>query len=289
MAEEFVDDYGQDDGAGSEGGELDVRGNSLGGSEGGDFADGSTATGAGRGDPGVDPSEFERLRTENERLSERARVLDDFERDPQRVIRDVANRMGLDLVPKQGQGQQQSRKEKPPQEYVDRISENLPPEMQFMAESLAQASWVANQESLRPYQEQQTQERMRQRQQEIDAIAADMDSKHPSWRRSLTDMEQLYNFLSESANGGPMRHPRFGSVQEALYKLVSGGNTGERRAAERQREAARHASSVGENGQNTGEPDIQTLIGKEKDQQKRWRMAFNNALSEHGAKNLWQQ
>jgi len=267
--EESYDDYEEDAPE-----ELDARG---------DFTDGSRANGTGRGDPGIDPTEHASLRAERDRLAERARILDDFERDPERIIRDVASRMGLDLVPRGSGNQDQNGHGQPPREFVEQISRSLSPEYAFLADELAKGMWTANQEGLKPIREQQASERMRERTRERDAVVSEMDQKYPAWRQALPDMEAMYNFIRESADNGSMKHPKYGSLQECLYKLVTGDSRATRTAVERMRGAAQNASSSSEGGRDQG-ADIFKQMRNTKDRTERFKMAWNQALHEHGVR-----
>jgi hypothetical protein len=242
------------------------------------------ANGMGRGDPGIEYKYNEVVR-ERDQLRERARMLDEFERDPETVIKNVANRMGLDLVPRNGrqQGQNPSTYGQPTREFIERISQSLPPEMSFLAEGLAQGMWVANQEALRPLQEQQASERMRSRTRERDSIVADMDSKYPGWRDVLPEMEQVYQFLRESDTGS-MSHPKYGSLQELLYRLVTGDNRqATRNAVNRMRAAPGNRTSLSDGGQEAG-GDFRQLLSKEKDRSKKFLMAWRQSLRENGVR-----
>ena len=257
-------------------GDLDIRG---------DFTDGSVANGTGRGDPGIEQKYNEVLR-ERDQLRERTRALDDLERDPESFMKNVANRMGLDLVPRNGrpQGQaQQPQYGQPTREFTDVISRSLPPEMEFLAEGLARGMWASNQEALRPLQEQQASERIRSRTQERDGIVADMDSKYPGWRDVLNELEAMYQFVRESETGS-MKHPKYGSLQELLYKLVTGDNRqATRSAVNRMRSAAGNRTSLSDGGQDTG-TDFRHMLSKEKDPHRKITMAWREALREHGVR-----
>lgn len=243
-------------------------------------------------DASLTPERFQQLQEENRTLRQRSEVLDNFERNPEGVLRDVAGRMGLELVPKQGgqpqNGQQHNQTNSgPPREYVERLSQSLSPELQFMTEPIAQAAWMASQESIRPIQEQQTRERTSQFTRERDTIVAEMDKKYPAWRSALPEMEERFNFLREAANGGPQRHPRFGSVQEMLYTLAPGGRQGgnaRRNSAERQRSAPQNATSLSTGGQGTDEAEVQKQIDNAKSDSDKFRIAFRAAMAEHGVR-----
>lgn len=273
MAEEYASDESYDVADDS----LDLRGDDA-----GDFNDGSVATGTGRGDPGIDPTEYQNLRAERDRLADRARILDDFERNPEKTLRDVATRMGLDLVPKGSNVQASNEPGQPPREFVNKISRSIPPEYQFLADALASAAWTANQESLRPLYEQQADDRLRSRNQDRSAAVADMDAKYPNWRSSLGDMEELYSFIRE-AETGSMRHPKFGSLQELLYRLATGDKDATQRATNRMRNAAVNASSRSEGGRESG-TDIQALLKNAKTRSERFKLAWNDSLVQHGVR-----
>lgn len=272
MAEDYSDDYEVRDSSGSE---IDVRG---------DFTDGSLANGSGRGDPGIEQRYNDVVR-ERDQLRERARMLDEFERDPETVIKNVANRMGLDLVPRNGRQGQPSNQNygQPTREFIERISQSLPPEMSFLAEGLAQGMWVANQEALRPLQEQQASERIQSRTRERNSIVADMDAKYPGWQDALPEMEQVYQFVRESETGS-MMHPKYGSLQELLYKLVTGDNRrATLNAVNRMRSASSNRTSLSDGGQDTG-ADFRAMLHKEKDRSRKFTMAWRQALRENGVR-----
>jgi hypothetical protein len=215
-------------------------------------------------------------------------VLDEFERNPERVLRDVATRMGLDLVPRgvvqgqQGANDYEGSTQQPPREFVEKISRSIPPDYSFMAEALASAAWAANQEGLRPLYQQQADQRLQERNRDRNAAVADMDTKYPNWRNSLTDMEEIYTFLRESESGS-MRHPKFGSVQELLYRLVTGEKDATQRATNRMRNASLNATSRSEGGRDSG-PDVFAQMNKAKSRSEKFRLAWNQALVDHNVR-----
>lgn len=235
-------------------------------------------TEAGRQDLGQN-QELSRLQEENRRLAERVRMVDQFEQNPEAVMRDIASRMGMDLVPRQGSQTQDNNR--PPREFEDNLSKNLPPEMQFMAGSLAPAVWTAIQESMKPFVERQTQERARASTQERDAIVADMDTRYPQWRDHLPEMESLYDWIKGVAAGGSARHPKYGSLQETLFRLVTGDGQATATAANRMRRSAQQGTSLSDTSREST-PSVEALIGKAKTRDERFKIAFQAALRENG-------
>lgn len=231
----------------------------------------------------VDPNEFARLQADNERLSQRAALLDQFEANPEATLRDAAKRLGMQLVPTQSDNatQDQSSVSEPPQSFVDSISRNLDPAMQFMAPALAKATWAANQEAQKPFREAQQQRDTEARNAERNQIAAEMDAAHPNWRNSLGEMEERFTFIQQAVNGGPMRHPKFGTLQEMLFSLATGSKSATTEAASRMREAAQNATSTS-GSETTSRVDVTKQIGEAKSAQEKFDIAFKAALAEHG-------
>lgn len=222
----------------------------------------------------------EQLRTQNEQLQQRAQLLDQFEANPERVIRDVANRLGFELRA-QGSSNNDEELDDPPRHVVESISQKLPQEMQFMAESLAKASWAANQAALRPLQEQQAQDRSKAIIQERDTIAAELDARNPTWRTHLPEMEQRFEFLKQAINGGSMRHPKFGTLQEMLLELTTGASSANATAARRMRDAAQNTTSNSSHQGPRG-ADVRRQINEAKSTQDKFKIAFKAAIAEHG-------
>lgn len=230
----------------------------------------------------VDNNRIQELQAEVDRLAERAQLLDSFEANPEATLRNVAERLGMELVNKQaGNADQNQESSKPPQSFVDTISQNLAPEMQFMAQSLAQASWAAHQAAIQPFQQQQEQTARAQLDAERQAIVAEMDAAHPEWKQSLNQMEELYNFLKTATNGGSMRSPKFGSLQEVLFKLATGDKSAATIAAARMRDAGRNATSTGDN-QSPAPVDVDKQIREAKSTDDKFEIAFRAAMAEHG-------
>lgn len=227
---------------------------------------------------------IQELSAENTRLTERARLVDDFEADPQGVLQRIAERLGMSLVPAESNtnATQDQTSASPPQSFVDNISQSLPPEMQFMAPGIARATWIANQEAIRPFQEQQQVTLQQNRTRERDQIAAEMDASHPEWRQSISQMEEWHNFVRDAVNGGSMRHPKFGTLQEVLLQLATGNKSAVTAAASRMRDAASNATSTSSN-QHPSPVDVAKQIREAKNPNDKFDIAFRAAMAEHGA------
>lgn len=233
-------------------------------------------------EPGPDPeltAQLEQAQAEIARLQERTQIVDQFERDPEGVLRNVAARLDREIVPR-GQGQTQSQDDvaDPPRDFVESIRKNLSPEFQFMADEIARAQWIGTQRAIQPLQQQQEQARLQQVDREKQAIFAEMNSAHPGWETARTAMEDLYEFIGQAANGGALRHPKYGSVHELMYKLVSGDQRAVTDAARRMATAARNQTN--ESGTAPTQPDVSQLIAQAKNTGDKWKIAFDAAMSE---------
>lgn len=135
---------------------------------------------------------------------------------------------------------------KAPAELVERIKGSLAPELQWMAQQLADANWAVQQATLAPIVQRQAAERKQSLEQAYDDAATEMATKYPGWE----EQEQEMNGVLEWLQGGSMTHKKYGNRLEALYKLTEllNGNSGLMRA-EGLRATARAAQSRTVTGQ----------------------------------------
>lgn len=137
-----------------------------------------------------------------------------------------------------------------PAEVVDRVKAKLPPELQWMAQSLADSQWETVQSMMAPLQEQQKQMDLQSKNQAYDEAVSALDGKYPGWEQQEGEMNQVLTWLQK----GDLKHPRYGNRLEALYKLTQllNGNDGfaVTQAAKRMAQAARSRTVTG----NVGRP-----------------------------------
>ena len=128
----------------------------------------------------------------------------------------------------------------PPPEFVEAIRSELPPELQWMAEGQAKATWKATQALLAPLLERQQQETRGRHEQEYELLADQLSTKAPTWTEHEEDIAELDRFLSSPA----LKHPVFGSKLELLYNIVNRTNTGTQEAVRRMNQAGRNRTGV---------------------------------------------
>lgn len=127
-----------------------------------------------------------------------------------------------------------------PPHLVDTIKQRLAPELQWMAQSLAESQWAAVQEATRPLLQKQETDTRNKIQQDIEEASAELGTKFPGWEAEEDSMNDVFEWLSS----GSMRHPQYGNRMEALYKFTQmlKGHNGHavQEAGKRMAEAARN-------------------------------------------------
>ena len=219
------------------------------------------------------------------RVRDQAGIVERFYNDRDFAFQTVAQwaaQNGYQIAPV-GQLQQQAQptyqQQKPGQpdpRLVETIKANLPPELQWMAESQAPAIQQAVQAMIAPLVEQITQTAKSTQQQvaerEWDTLADELSNVAPGWEEHEGEMSELFDFLQSPQ----MKHPKFGSKHQILYDLVTKNAASTAQVAKRFTAAAKNrpASSV-----STGRtvPNMAEQIRKAKTNQDAFRLAAQAA------------
>ena len=214
-----------------------------------------------------------------------AEIVDKFNNDRDFGFQTVAQwaaRNGYQIAPV-GQLQQaapvparQQQSGQPDPQLVETLKANLPPELQWMAESQAPAIQHAVQAMLAPLAQQlvQTQQTTQKQvaEREWDTLAEELSGVAPGWEEHETEMTELFDFLQSPS----MKHPKFGSKHQILYDLVTKNAASTAQVAKRFNAAAKNrpGSSV-----STGRtvPNIQEQIRKAKTNQDAFKLAAQAA------------
>lgn len=148
----------------------------------------------------------------------------------------------------QPQAQQQASYQRPGQtnpQIVEAIKQNLPPELQWMAESVAPAINASVNQLLAPLAQQLTQTQASRdeevRGQEWDKHAEALSSVAPGWEEHEPEMVELYRFWNSPA----MHHPKFGSKHQLLYNMITGNAAATAQVTKRMQQAATNRPSSG--------------------------------------------
>lgn len=172
--------------------------------------------------------------------------------------------------------QQYGRQGQATAQIVEALKANLPPELQWMAESQAPAITTAVQALLQPLVQQLTQQTTSVQRQvmerEYDTLAAELSDKAPGWEEHEGDMAELLDFLQ----GQQLKHPKFGSKHQLLYNLVTGNAAAEANVVKRMNNAAKNRPS---SGMTTGRTvsNLAERVMKAKSSQDAFRLAAQAA------------
>lgn len=217
-------------------------------------------------------------------LVEKASIVDRFYSDPNfatQTVQQWAAQNGYALT--RGQAQQIAQangapatsgaNDVPPQ-YVEAVKGYLPQELQWMAPSIAAASFAANQAMLKPLQDRAEQQTKTQREQQYNEMAGELAQQVPGWEEYEDEMSELLDFLSSDK----MTHKKFGSKLRLLYDVVTKNAVATQDAAKRMSSAARNRTSSGQAVKTN--TNIQDRIRKAKNMDEAFDIAAKAAEEE---------
>jgi len=206
-----------------------------------------------------------------------ASIVDRFNSDPdfaRQTIMQRAAQLGIPLG-QPAQGQPQGQTETPPEQFVEAVRQNLSPELQWMAATLAKSQWAATKMMLQPLKEQQAQSARSMQDQEWDTLAEQLSQKLPGWEEHEDDMGAMLDFLRSNK----MTDRRFGSKLELLHRLVAGEGQANATAARRMAEANRYRQPAGMPLSQPTENVTQAVM-KPKNNQDAWDAAAKHAIAD---------
>ena len=212
-----------------------------------------------------------------------AEIVDRFRNDKDFGFQTVAQwavQNGYSIAPvgqphPQAQPTQQQPGQPDPQ-IVEAFKKNLPPELQWMAESTAPALQAAVQSLLAPVvqQLQKTQQDTNRQvmEREWDTLAEELSNVAPGWEEHEPEMSELLDFLQ----GAQMKHPKYGSKHQLLYNLVTGNAAATAQVTRRMQQAATNRPASGmTTGRTTN--NLQDRIRQAKSSQDAFRLAAQAA------------
>jgi DNA-binding transcriptional MerR regulator len=214
---------------------------------------------------------------------EAATTIQRFYSDPDyqlQVLQQAAAQRGLRLssVAEQLQaqgGQTSNPAVQAPADMVERIKAGLAPELQWMAQNLANSTWAA----VQPLIQEKQREQAASKEQEYEAAGAALSQKFPGWEAE----EDTMNDLLEWMQSGPMQHPRYGNRLERLYQFTQfvNGHNGHavQEAATRMAEAARSRTTSSRVAHPGGE-NFQERIRKATTKHEAFELAQQQAIEE---------
>lgn len=178
------------------------------------------------------------------------RLVDQYRQNPEfakQFLLSEAQRLGVTL-PGTGTGTTQANTPAAPAEFVQAFRQNLPAELQWMADSMAPAMWQAQQATMRPVIQQSQEREAAAREREYDQHAATLADRAPGWEEHEDDMDELLKFLENPAQ---QAHPKYGSKLDILYGVVTGNASAIKEATRRMGQAARARTVTGQTSRTT--------------------------------------
>lgn len=217
-------------------------------------------------------------------LEEKASMVDRFYSDPQfatQTIQQWAAQNGYSLT--RGQAAAIARESgapattgasNVPPQYVEAVRAGLPTELQWMADSIASATFAANQAMMKPIQENAQQQSRVQREREFDSMAKELATVVPGWEEHEDEMSQLLDFMTSPE----MKHEKFGSKLRILFDVVTSGASSISEATKRINQAAKNKSSFSRNGSSSA-PNLDERIrgAAKKNINDAWKIAGDHA------------
>ena len=178
-------------------------------------------------------------------------LIDRFRSDPtfaRQVLQQEAQRLGFNLGAPQVQAQPGTAQPgSAPAQLVHAIRSKLSPELQWMAESLAESQWAAHQALTAPIAEREQARERSTRQGQYEELAAKLTETAPGWEQHEDDMLDLLNFLQSPQ----MTHRRWGDKLSLLFNMATGNAAATAAAARQMGQAARQATRTGQPGRST--------------------------------------
>lgn len=229
-------------------------------------------------------SKMKGIKDSRDKLDAYNRFFEDPEYAKQTIMA-VAPKLGLNIngqaAPQQAPGQQaQQRATDVPPELVEAVRNNLAPELQWMADSIAASHWAANKVALKPIMDRFDSDRTDRFTREYESAAEELAAKVPGWETKEDDMTEMLDFIQDKTK---LRHPVFGNKLELIYNMTTGNTRATQEAINRMSQAGRNRSSI---SSSTRHPvtNISQRVKEAKNEAEAWDIAAQGAIQEVGNK-----
>jgi hypothetical protein len=222
------------------------------------------------------------LSSEKAAQAEKLTAYDRLMNDPnyaRQVILEAAPRLGLSVAQAGTNGGGEPAKDAPPQAFVEKIQQTLPPELQWMAPAQAAALWEGNKMLLEPVLQQQRDQVSATFSREFESLADSLSQRVPEWQEHEDTMSELDDFLKSDK----LTHPVFGSKLDILYNVVTKNTAATQEAVRRMSAAGRNRTVTGRSESSTT-PNITERVKKAPSMQEAFRIASEDAQRQLGGK-----
>lgn len=161
-----------------------------------------------------------------------------------------------------------------PRELVETIRQQLSPELQWMAESMANAHYAANQMTLGPMVRERQAETERIRDDEFSGLSDKLTETYPGWEQHEDEMDALLDFLKSDR----MMDRKFGSKLDILHRAVNPA-AAVAEAQRRMTEASRSRTTTGQVARSTGS-NVSERVVKAQTEDEAWDIAGKEAVAD---------
>jgi len=226
---------------------------------------------------------YTKFKQSEKQLRQQAEMVARFNTDPEFARATMLQRaaeMGFQLVPFGSNGQQQvvtqrQRAGNTPQQFLELAQSKLPPELHWMAPSIAESAHAIVQAALEPLVKQQRDHTTQARDREYDDHEAKLSEKHPGWEEHEDTMDKLLKWWQSDS----LSHPMFGSKLELLYKMATDQASSVSEATRRINGAVRNRSSSSQTT-SSGAPNIVKRVREAKSNEEAWDTATKYAVEQ---------
>jgi len=210
-------------------------------------------------------------------LREKASIVDQFQQNPTAVLTELAERLNLEVNPKGGGSSAPS--DSTGNSPEDRARASLEKDgYGFMADAVIRAAKELNAGATDTATSRVEALEKQLQQREFEAAKARLNTKAPGWDKSEAEMVGLMNFLKEGLNGGPITHPKYGSVLDVLHQVVAGEGRATVKAVDRMARAAQNG--ISSSSSDTSRVDVTEQVEKAVGLDAKARIALRAAMSE---------
>lgn len=229
-----------------------------------------------------DSAELDRLRSELESYKTDAQAARNFRANPTQSLNELAAQLGYKLSPQapaQTSGGTPSTYDGAVREAVEEAFEGSD-DLGFLKPQFQQAISKALEKVIKPIEDMSAREKTEQRRAVVDSVEARMDQDYPGWRQHNDDMQAVGDFLRQALNGGNLNHPKYGSIYQMAYQIVTGDGRATANAAKRLSRTSNNATRTG--GSSSTKPNVAKKIKDTTNRDSQVEIALDAALSELG-------
>ena len=211
-------------------------------------------------------------------LESKTKIVDQLVSDPNKFLNDLAAELGQKIGAPASQLRSSNGLSQDEIELAQGALSDSP-DMQFLAPHVAKVAKALVERELNPIKQERQREAASRRQEEFNNALSQLNDKSPGWDVHKEEMTDVIKFLERASTGGPLTHPKHGTIAEMVLRIVQKDDQATALAAQRLAKAGKNRVSSGSSAPSGG-PSIAQQIGKASSLADKMKIAFNAALSE---------